>query len=235
MWEGKKSTTTSYRSKEFLELIWTCEELTFAPVRWKDIQYTEYQVELPEESHVSIGLVYLWSQGCSELNITKLPCKPCNHSTHPMYIGCIPEQDLSLFEETGGTLSLNSIKMQNIQCTLKIMRNVKKLDNLTHTKKKSQLMKTKLREHRHDWVNKKIEIEINILSDSMCTIKYSSYKGKHKYDEEETKRYKTDSTGTLWDKMYKIWKLETKIMKQMRYCRKNINELEQITLVIPKM
>ena len=89
--KGKKSTTTSYRSKEFLELTWTCEELTFAPVRWKDIQYTEYQVELPEESHVSSGLVYLRSQGCSELNITKLPCKPHNHSTHPMYIGCIPE------------------------------------------------------------------------------------------------------------------------------------------------
>lgn len=136
MWEGKKSATTGYRSKEFLKLIWTCEELTFAPVRWKDIQYTEYQVELPEESHVSSGLIYLWSQGCSELNITKLTCKPHNHSTHPMYIGCIPEQNLSLFEETGGTLSLNSIKMQNIQCTLKIMRNVKKLDNLTHNKKK---------------------------------------------------------------------------------------------------
>lgn len=151
----KKSITTSYRSKEFLELIWTCEELTFAPVKGKDIQYTEYQVELPEESHVSSGLIYLWSQGCSELTITKLTCKTHNHATHPMFIGCIPEQNLSLFEEIGGTLSLKSIKIQNIQCMLKIMRNVKKLDNLTHNKKKNQLIKTRLREHRHDWVSKK--------------------------------------------------------------------------------
>lgn len=153
--EKKKSITTSYRSKEFLELIWTCEELTFAPVKGKDIQYTEYQVELPEESHVSSGLIYLWSQGCSELTITKLTCKTHNHATHPMFIGCIPEQNLSLFEEIGGTLSLKSIKIQNIQCMLKIMRNVKKLDNLTHNKKKNQLIKTRLREHRHDWVSKK--------------------------------------------------------------------------------
>ena len=59
-------------------------------------------------------------------------------------------------------------------------------ENKTNNKKKNQLIKTRLRQHRHDWVSKKIEI--NILSDSMCTIKYSSYKGKHKYDEEETKR-----------------------------------------------
>ena len=65
-------------------------------------------------------------------------CETHTHATHPVYIGCIPEQNLSLFEEIGGTLSLNSIKIQNIQCTL----NVKKLDSLTHNKKKNQSVET---------------------------------------------------------------------------------------------
>lgn len=65
--------------------------------------------------------------------------------------------------------------------------------------------------------------------------KVLSYKGKHKYDEEETKRYKTDSIGTLWDKMYNIWKLKTIIMHDRWDTVKKINRLEQITLIATKM
>lgn len=128
--------------------------LTFAPVKERHTIHRVSGGVARRITHVSSGLIYLWSQGCSELTITKLTCKTHNHATHPMFIGCIPEQNLSLFEEIGGTLSLKSIKIQNIQCMLKIMRNVRSWTIWPITRRKISC-KTRLREHRHDWVSKK--------------------------------------------------------------------------------